>query len=134
MKSNIWFVVISNRTFDSVPMRKLHLKNWIKEIREERGMTLEELAQKVGVSNPYVSMLELSKRGLSVSMLHKLAEALECHPTDIISGPGHLVAAKDEVERDLLTTFRGLEEREQSMYLHMLKSFSVSPGEKNKKK
>jgi transcriptional regulator with XRE-family HTH domain len=51
--------------------------DFLREVREERGMTLEELARKVGVSASMLSRLENGKRGIPRdSLLLKIADAL----------------------------------------------------------
>jgi len=100
-------------------------KNYIKELRESRGLTLRDLAEKTGWHNQTLSNLELSKADLTWSKIQTLATILECHPSDITDGPGELIAARDEKEKDLLSTFRGLDDSAKQMYLHTLKSFST---------
>lgn len=52
------------------------LKVW----REYRGLTMSALAEKVGVSQSYISDIENGKKDGSVSVIKRIAEALE---TDI---------------------------------------------------
>lgn len=61
--------------------------NRIRELREARGLTLEELAQRVGTTNQQISHLELGKRQLTVDWLRRLAAALECHPWSLVEEP-----------------------------------------------
>lgn len=58
--------------------------NRIRELREARGFTLEELAGRVGTTNQQISHLELGKRQLTVDWLRRLAVALDCHPWTIV--------------------------------------------------
>ncbi len=53
----------------------------LKEIRGERGFTLAKVSAKVGVSAPYISMLENNHRRPSIKLLKKLAPCynLELH-------------------------------------------------------
>lgn len=44
--------------------------------RLAQGLTQDELARKLGVSNAHVSYLERGERGPSLYMLHKLARVL----------------------------------------------------------
>ena len=49
----------------------------IKRLREERGLTPEELAKRAGVTKPYVSMIESGERkSPSLPILKRLAKAL----------------------------------------------------------
>lgn len=51
--------------------------NNMREIRIAQGMTLEELAEKTGISVGYLSHLEIGTRNNpSISSMNKIAEAL----------------------------------------------------------
>lgn len=58
--------------------------NRITEIRERRGLTIEQLADKVGISVSYLWRLAHSERNLSHKTLVKIAAALEVHPKEIL--------------------------------------------------
>lgn len=60
------------------------LKNRIKELREARGMTLEALADLVGLSTSYVQRLENGDRNLAVKHFTAFAAALRVQPEDLI--------------------------------------------------
>jgi transcriptional regulator with XRE-family HTH domain len=53
-----------------------HLRAW----REFRGLSQEELAEKVGTAGNVISLLESGERGLSDKWLRKLAPALGTTP------------------------------------------------------
>lgn len=50
---------------------------YLKQIRQNRGLTLVGLADLIGVSMPYLSLVENGKRGFSLDLLEKLAETLK---------------------------------------------------------
>jgi transcriptional regulator with XRE-family HTH domain len=58
--------------------------NRIRELREGRGLTLAELADRVGTTNQQISHLELGKRQLTVDWLRRLGGVLGCHPWAIV--------------------------------------------------
>jgi transcriptional regulator with XRE-family HTH domain len=58
--------------------------NRLRELREARGLTLEDLARLLGTTNQQISHLELGKRQLTVEWLRRLGSALECHPWAIV--------------------------------------------------
>jgi transcriptional regulator with XRE-family HTH domain len=62
------------------------LQNHLRELREARGLTLDQLAGAVGTTNQQISHLELGKRQLTVAWLRKLAAVLDCHPWAIVDG------------------------------------------------
>ena len=55
----------------------------IRDIREKKGMTLSELAHKVGKTAPYLSDIERGNRRGSYATIAKIAEALEVE-TDLL--------------------------------------------------
>jgi transcriptional regulator with XRE-family HTH domain len=48
----------------------------LKAIRERRGLTQEQLAEKSGVSRTYLARLETGRQDPTLSTLEKLAKAL----------------------------------------------------------
>lgn len=67
-----------------MPRRRTDFPNRIRELREARGLTLDQLAQAVGTTNQQVSHLELGKRELTVAWLRRLADVLGCHPWALV--------------------------------------------------
>jgi transcriptional regulator with XRE-family HTH domain len=59
--------------------------NRIRELREERDLTIEDLADAAGLSVSYVSRLESGGRNLSVRNLNLFAAALQVDPREILS-------------------------------------------------
>ena len=54
----------------------MKLKNNIKTFREIKGITQEDLAEKVGVTVNYLSLLENSRREPSIDLLKKMSRHL----------------------------------------------------------
>ena len=54
--------------------------SWLKRARQYKGWTQEEAAQKLGVSQPYLSLLEQGRRPLTKRVLSKLQRD-SCHAT-----------------------------------------------------
>lgn len=61
------------------------MANRIRQLRLERGMTLEELAEMVGTSLQQISRLELSDRRLSEKWIRPIAQALGVSPGDLLA-------------------------------------------------
>lgn len=59
-------------------------ENRIKELREARGMTLEQLAEEVGLSVSYVQRLESGERNLAVKHFDAFAAALKVVAKDLL--------------------------------------------------
>lgn len=67
---------------------------FIREWRKYRGLTLVQLAHRVGVSQPTVSRIERGEQPYSQPILEAFAEALGCEPSDLI---GRLPGAPSEL-------------------------------------
>ena len=63
-------------------MRKLVGDNCAR-LRKERGWTQEELAERSGLSQQYLSDLERGKRNPTVVTLYELAQALKVAPVEL---------------------------------------------------
>lgn len=66
-------------------MPNLGLK--IRELRQSRNLTLEQVAADTGLSVSFLSMLERDKVSVSVDNLEKLAHYYEVHMVHFFSGP-----------------------------------------------
>ena len=64
-------------------MRKLVGRNAAR-IRKEKGLTQEQLAERSGLSQQYLSGLERGRRNPTIVTLYEIAIALEVAPTDLI--------------------------------------------------
>ncbi|MFN7710676.1 MAG: helix-turn-helix domain-containing protein [Holosporales bacterium] len=56
----------------------------LRELRLQRGFTLEELASMTELSPSYLSRLESGTRRLNADILQRLADILACHPGDLL--------------------------------------------------
>ena len=65
-------------------MRKLVGRN-VREARDARGITQEQLAAVSGFSQQYISDLERGRRNPTVVSLYELAEALSVTPRDLVT-------------------------------------------------
>ncbi len=59
----------------------------LRRLRQERGMSQEDLADKAGLDRTYISSLERCRYGATVDALDKLAKALTCNAADLLSRP-----------------------------------------------
>jgi transcriptional regulator with XRE-family HTH domain len=52
----------------------------IRRLREERGLTQEELAARIRINRNYVGMIERQENSPTVAMLERIAKALGIEP------------------------------------------------------
>ncbi len=67
---------------DSAKTRELKKEDYalaekIQRFRRERGMTQEELSEKIGRNSSYIAYVETHRRGLSLPVVYKLARVLK---------------------------------------------------------
>ncbi|WP_379554190.1 helix-turn-helix domain-containing protein [Qipengyuania sp. DGS5-3] len=65
-------------------MRKLVGDNCAR-IRKQRGLTQEQLAEKSGFSQQYVSDLERGKRNPTIVTIYEIAQALDVSHLDLVT-------------------------------------------------
>lgn len=58
----------------------------IRRIREQRGVTQEDLAYKIDISSSYMGQLERGERNLNVDKILKIAKALKVDPSELLRG------------------------------------------------
>lgn len=100
------------------------MSNRIKEIRRARGLSMEQLADRVGCATPQINKLEKAERRLSLDWMRKLARALEVAPADLLSREDN-PARYDEMilsaeERELIEAYRRVPRRNRARILRMM--------------
>lgn len=50
------------------------IRIWLKELRERKGLNQQQLAESVGVSREYITMIESGQRNPSVNLAKKIAD------------------------------------------------------------
>jgi transcriptional regulator with XRE-family HTH domain len=58
--------------------------HYIKEWRKHRGLTQEQLAERIGIDKGYLSKIENGKRRYDQPFLEAAAVVLQCAPADLI--------------------------------------------------
>jgi transcriptional regulator with XRE-family HTH domain len=61
----------------------------LRDLRLQRGYTLEELAELTRLSPSYLSRLESGSRRLNADILQRIALVLSCHPGDLLPHDSH---------------------------------------------
>ena len=75
----------------SVVYALLEGENPIHVWRDYRGLTQQQLADKVGISKPYLSQLESGKRRGSMEVLQRIAQTLDVSLEDLVDIEGQPV-------------------------------------------
>lgn len=68
-------------------MRKLVGAN-VRRLRQARGLTQEQFAERSGFSQQYISDLERGRRNPTIVSLYELATALGAGPIDLLADSG----------------------------------------------
>lgn len=81
------------------------LPNRLFELRRLRGLSQQDLADRAGCSKMHVSGMERGKRELSLTMMRRLAQALDVSVAELLAREDNpLLLAPDE--RRLVDTYR----------------------------
>ena len=59
----------------------------IKSIRKRDKLSQRELSEKTGLSIRYISKVENSEPNLTLQVLERLAQGLECSPRELVTDP-----------------------------------------------
>lgn len=82
-------------------MAKKAQKQFIREWRKFRGLTQEQLAERMGIARSYVSHVEKGNRRYDQLFLEAAADALLCQPADLImrdpTQPGSIWSIWDQI-------------------------------------
>jgi len=71
-----------NRHFRFMSLSQCIADN-IRKMRQEKQWSQEELAYRAGIDRSYLSEIESGSKNISVTMLERIAAALEVHPADL---------------------------------------------------
>jgi transcriptional regulator with XRE-family HTH domain len=66
-------------------LREVMARN-LRRLREESGMSQEELAHRAGLNRNYIGMLERAENAPTVDVIEKLAAALQVNPAAFFDG------------------------------------------------
>lgn len=94
---------------------------YFKEWRKFRGLTQEDLADRVGASAPSISQLERGIQGFTNSTLEAVADALQCSPADLLG----VNPFKDGEVVDLV---RMISEKDRDQAIRILRVFTGTSG------
>ncbi|HET9379703.1 MAG TPA: helix-turn-helix transcriptional regulator [Streptomyces sp.] len=108
-----------------------NLGDYLREQRRNAQLSLRQLAEAAGVSNPYLSQIERGLRKPSAEVLQQVAKALRISAETLYVRAGILDAERDrdEVEtRAVLLADPTLNERQKQVLLQIYESFRKENG------
>jgi transcriptional regulator with XRE-family HTH domain len=97
---------------------------YIREQREQAKISLRQLAQSAGISNPYLSQIERGLRRPSADILQQIAKGLRISAEALYVQAGFLEdRPSGSVVREAVLTDRELTERQKQMLIEIYDSF-----------
>ena len=109
-------VVVSNAAQD--------IGTFIRTQREAAQVSVRQLAEKAGVSNPYLSQIERGLRKPSADVLNQIAKALRVSAEVLYVRAGILEPGETSEVRDAIVNDSAITERQKRVLLDIYSSFT----------
>ncbi|MGV0713908.1 helix-turn-helix transcriptional regulator [Mycolicibacterium sp. XJ662] len=97
--------------------------SFIRAQREAAQVSVRQLAEKAGVSNPYLSQIERGLRKPSADVLNQIAKALRVSAEVLYVRAGILELSETSEVRDAIITDSAITERQKQVLLDIYTSF-----------
>ena len=97
--------------------------SFIRTQREAAQVSVRQLAEKAGVSNPYLSQIERGLRKPSADVLSRIAKALRVSAEVLYIRAGMLEPSEHNEVRDVIITDTAITERQKQVLLDIYTSF-----------
>ena len=107
----------------AVVTHALDIGGFIRTQREAAQVSVRQLAEKAGVSNPYLSQIERGLRKPSAEVLNQIAKALRVSAEVLYVQAGILEPGEPNAVRDALVTDMAITERQKQVLLDIYASF-----------
>jgi transcriptional regulator with XRE-family HTH domain len=98
--------------------------SFIRDLRENAQVSVRQLAERSGVSNPYLSQVERGLRKPSADVLNQIAKALRVSAEVLYVRAGILEPSDKSQVRDAIITDTAITERQKQILLEIYASFS----------
>jgi transcriptional regulator with XRE-family HTH domain len=102
--------------------------SFIRAQREAAQVSVRQLAEKAGVSNPYLSQIERGLRKPSAEVLNQIAKALRVSAEVLYVRAGILEPRETNAVRDVIVTDAAITERQKQVLLDIYTSFLQQNG------
>jgi transcriptional regulator with XRE-family HTH domain len=100
------------------------LGSFIRDLRENAQVSVRQLAERSGVSNPYLSQVERGLRKPSADVLNQIAKALRVSAEVLYVRAGILEPSDKSQVRDAIITDTAITERQKQVLLDIYTSFT----------
>src|SRR6476661_6344302 len=108
---------------DVVSTAAQDIGTFIRTQREAAQVSVRQLAEKAGVSNPYLSQIERGLRKPSADVLNQIAKALRVSAEVLYIRAGILEPSETNEVRDVIITDTAITERQKQVLLDIYTSF-----------
>ena len=105
--------------------------SFIRSQREAAQVSVRQLAEKAGVSNPYLSQIERGLRRPSADVLNQIAKALRVSAEVLYVRAGILELCETSEVRDAIVTDAAITERQKQVLLDIYVSFVQQNEQQN---
>ena len=105
--------------------------SFIRSQREAAQVSVRQLAEKAGVSNPYLSQIERGLRRPSADVLNQIAKALRVSAEVLYVRAGILELSETSEVRDAIVTDAAITERQKQVLLDIYISFVQQNEQQN---
>lgn len=112
-----------DKLVDVVSNAALDIGSFIRSQREAAQVSVRQLAEKAGVSNPYLSQIERGLRKPSADVLSQIAKALRVSAEVLYVRAGILEPSETSEVRDVIITDSAITERQKQVLLDIYTSF-----------
>ena len=113
----------------TIEIKVLQMKVQIAEVRKALGISQGELADRVGMSRPYLAQIENGTRNLTTSRQVALAEGLGVDPSELVD----FSAPSQSDEEYMLQSFRRLNPQQRKEWLDLARvATGIGPEQDDK--
>jgi L-asparaginase II/transcriptional regulator with XRE-family HTH domain len=120
-------LAFASRAWDTASMKPVNVNTigeYIREQREQARISLRQLAQNAGISNPYLSQVERGLRRPSADILQQIAKGLRISAEALYIQAGFLEDKQpSSMVREAVLTDPDLTERQKQMVIEIYESF-----------
>lgn len=103
-----------------------HIGSFIRSQREAAEVSIRQLAERAGVSNPYLSQIERGLRKPSAEVLGQIARGLRLSAEVLYARAGILELKQGSPVRDAILTAPELTERQREVLVEIYESFRAN--------